>query len=190
MSGKVLGIIGAVTLAVFTVALDKYWDTAFIQGIVQGISNLPATLVEPVGVPLWMVIVAALLAVVVVLRINWILVQRNLKLKRMPSTTETEYKTVSVEFPPLVSIDQKKILSFLGYVENNESIASLMNLSKTVKLSKLNCDYALEQLQKSDLVLIYKGSEHQLEIMLTPKGKKFIVTDSISTEWHAWLDNV
>ncbi|VVO50179.1 hypothetical protein PS893_00246 [Pseudomonas fluorescens] len=185
MSGKFLSGAGALFLVVFGVALEKYWDTPFIKGIAQGILNLPDVLVAPVGVSLWLVIVVVLAVVIMVLGVSWALVHR--KFEREVSHAEPVYKSVSIELPPLVSSDQKKILSFLGFVEDNESMASLRNLAKTVRLSKLKCDYALQQLQKSDLVLIYKGSDYESEIMLTPKGKEFIVTNSISTEWHAWL---
>ncbi|VVP91861.1 hypothetical protein PS914_03205 [Pseudomonas fluorescens] len=189
MSGKVLGIIGAVILAVFTVALDKYWDTAFIQGIVQGTLNLPEAIQRPVGVPLWLVVAAALLLVAMLLRVCWILVQR--KFERETSHSETSYvkplpKPVSIELPIYVNDDQKRILSFLGYAEDNNSMVSLSNLCRSVNLTKLKYDYALQQLQKASLVLIHEGHGDGPEIMLTEKGKEFIVTKYISTQRHAW----
>lgn len=188
MSGKVLGIIGAVTLAVFTVALDKYWDTAPIQGAVKGIINLPTTLVEPVGVPLWLVVVVAILLIAMLLTACGILVRR--KFEPKPSHLEPPFKPAPIELPIFVTGDQKRILSFLGYAENKDSMASLKNLGKTVNLNKLNYDHAMQQLQKNSLVLVHNGYGDGPEIMLTDKGKEFIVTNRISTEWNAWFEHV
>ncbi|WP_338807641.1 hypothetical protein V8U11_15955 [Pseudomonas chlororaphis] len=198
MSGKLLAIVGAIVLAVFTVALDKYWETPFVQGIFQFFINIPTALQEPVGVPLWLVIVAVLVFVGVVIAVSMSVTERKLellgliskKVEREGPNVEPVYESLSasVGLPMYVTSDQKRILSFLGYAEENESMASLRNLSKTVNLSKLKCDYALQQLQKYSLVLIYKGSEHELEIMLTPKGKEFVVTNGVLTEWRSWLE--
>lgn len=184
MGGKFLSGTGALSLAVFTVALTEYWKSDFVQGIIKFIINIPAALQEPVGVPFWLVIVASLLLVAMLLRICWIVVQD--KFEREASRVKPASVPDSYELPIYITNDQKRILSFLGYAEDNDSMASLQNLAKSVRLSKLKYDYALQQLQKGSLVLIHKGYGEGPEIMLTEKGKEFIVTNYVSTERNAW----
>lgn len=172
MSGKFWKISGALLLAVFTVALDKYWDSSFVKGAVQHIINLPDALMAPVGVPLWLVIAAVLVAAGMFLRINWILVQRKFE-REAPAPAPAIDHVAELLNPGLlypVTNEQKKILSYLAYSANTNSSASADFIFRNLSLSRIVFDHALNQLLKNSLVK-YRNHLRSDVIDLSARGE-------------------
>lgn len=183
MSGKFWKITGALILAVFTVALDKYWDTAFVQGVVKGILNLPEALQRPVGVPFWLVAVASLLLAGMLIRIVSVQVRR--KLEREAPAIDPIAELLN---PPLlhpVTSEQKKILSYLAYSANTNSSASADFMYRNLGLSRIVFDHALNQLLKNSLVR-YRNHLRSDVIDLSAKGKEYVIQNGIPTERNAF----
>lgn len=183
MSGKFWKITGALILAVFTVALDKYWDTAFIQGIAKGILNLPDFMVAPVGVPFWIVIVVVLVLAVVVFKFVVSATERKLELTR-PVRKQSDIAASLLLHP--VTNEQKKILAFLAYAANTQAQVLTKTMLETMDLNRLVFDHALNQLLLNSLIELKRREDGNV-IELTPQGKEYVINNKIPIERGAWM---
>jgi hypothetical protein len=183
MSGKFLGSAGALFTVIFGVALDKYWDTAFVQGVVKGILNLPETLQRPIGVPFWLVVVASLLLIGMLFRICWILVQRKFKREAPAIDYTAEHLNPGLLYP--VTDEQKRLLAYLGYAVNTESKASTTSMYRAVGLSRISFDHAFNQLMKNSLIQ-YRNYASSDGVELSAKGKEYVIQNGIPTERNAF----
>ncbi|WP_429386297.1 hypothetical protein [Pseudomonas sp. YL-218 TE3947] len=190
MSGKFWKITGALLLAVFTVALDKYWETAFVQGVIKYLSNIPAMLVAPVGVQLWLVIVAALVIAGVVLRA--VVIATNQKLERVKVTpAEPLPFSISSRLAPEsfreTTDEQKKVLAFLANADDVQESVSLKVIHASIGLDKLTVDHAVNQLFENDFVQIHRNYYLGNSVELTAKGKGYVVENAARYENGGWV---
>ncbi|MNC31785.1 hypothetical protein D3C75_801180 [compost metagenome] len=186
MSGKFLsvgGVLFTLFTVIFGVVLEKYWDTPFIQGIAKGILNFPDALIAPVGVPLVVVIIAAVAFVVKAIKVTRALVEQ--KLERLRPTKQVAKITLPELLHPMTN-EQKMILSFLAYTANTNSKASADSMYKVLGLSRVVFDHALNQLQKNSLVQYWNIVSSDV-IILSPKGKGYVVENNILTVQGAWM---
>lgn len=181
MSGKVLGIIGAVILAVFTVAIDKYWETAFVQGVIQFFLSLPSLAVAPVGVPLWITVLGVLMLVGALWGLGWMILQR--RSERFDPHAPMPYLSLFHE----VTGPQKRVLSYLACAANSNQRVTTRSLHEAAGLDKLNFDHAIHQLESNDYINTYKNYTAGNQAELTAKGRQYVVENKMPTEHGSWM---
>jgi DNA-binding MarR family transcriptional regulator len=186
MGGKFLSGAGALFLVVFGVALTEYWKSEFVQGIIQFVLNIPTMLVAPVGVQLWLVIIAALFIAGVVIRAA--VIATNQKFERQKPTEPVPVSMAQL-MPVLasnVTSEQKQVLAFLANVMEFEKSVNLKDIYTSLGLDSLIVDNAVNQLLDDGFLQIHRNYYLGNSVELSPKGKKYVVENGVLQSSGSW----
>lgn len=187
MGGKFLSGAGALFLVVFGVALTEYWKSEFVQGIIQFVLNIPAMLVAPVGVQLWLVIVAASVIAYVILKA--VVIATNQKFERLRPTESVADPVADILAPELlhdVTDEQKKVLAFLANAADVQEYVKIKVIHTSIGLGSLVVDHAVNQLLDNGFLLLQKNYHTGNLVELSPKGKKYVVENAIPLADGQW----
>lgn len=197
MSGKVWSGIGAILLAIFGVALEKNWGA--LTSVITAVSDF---LSLPVTVPMYFMVLAALVCIGALIFIGFYVYERRKKSPKEVSDMSglqsqivedvsggnvTRAAAVPMDpAPPKKTFSAGEINILIEFARRGVTSIPELPLKQAIGQSAIQVEYSLDRLVEKDLIRLSDNIILGAAVVLTEEGKRFIVERGKQLESGRW----